>query len=52
MIVTDTYDFDVVYKKVLQRQPADPLEKFGITMTELDSLLDKHQGDKGWFQNC
>jgi hypothetical protein len=47
MIVADNYDFENVYKKVLARQPVDPLEEFGITMAELDGLLDKYQNDAG-----
>jgi len=39
--------FDQTYQKVKQVQPADPLDKYGLSMVSFDQLLDKHQGDQG-----
>jgi len=39
--------FDQIYQRVKQVQPADPLEKYGLSMVSFDQLLDKHQGDQG-----
>lgn len=37
--------FDDVYKRVLEVQPTDPLEKRGLSMADFDQLLNKYQGD-------
>lgn len=39
--------FEQTYQKVKKVQPADPLEKYGLSMVSFDQLLDKHQGDQG-----
>jgi hypothetical protein len=33
------------YERVKEVQPADPLEKYGLSMMDFDQLLDKHQSD-------
>jgi len=37
--------FDETYKRVKAVQPDDPLERHGLTMIDLDSLIQKHQND-------
>merc|ERR1712232_841475 len=37
--------FEETYRKVREIQPEDPLEKRGLSMTDFDKLLDKHQSD-------
>lgn len=37
--------FEETYAKVREVQPSDPLEKYGLSMTEFDQLLDKYQSD-------
>lgn len=38
-------DFDKVYTRVMQVIPADPLDKYQLSMGEFDRLLDTHQND-------
>lgn len=38
-------DFDETYQKVLQVQPEDPLEKYGLSMMDFDQLLNKYQAE-------
>jgi len=37
--------FDETYKRVKAVQPDDPLERHGLTMNDLDALIQKHQND-------
>lgn len=38
--------FEDVYNRVRTVQPDDPLERLGLSMTDFDQLLNKHQDDK------
>jgi hypothetical protein len=44
-LLTKSLKFDDTYKRVKEVQPSDPLEKYGLSMMDFDTLLDKHQGD-------
>merc|ERR1712014_81821 len=44
-LLTKNLSFEETYAKIKQVQPADPLEKYGLSMMEFDQLLDKHQTD-------
>lgn len=44
-LLSKKLDFEQTYKRVREVQPADPLEKYGLSMMDFDQLLDKHQGD-------
>mmetsp|Transcript_75312 Transcript_75312/g.197400 ORF Transcript_75312/g.197400 Transcript_75312/m.197400 type:complete len:247 (-) Transcript_75312:312-1052(-) len=44
-LLTKSLKFDETYKRVREVQPSDPLEKYGLSMMDFDTLLDKHQGD-------
>lgn len=44
-LLSKSLKFEETYKRVREVQPSDPLEKYGLSMMDFDSLLDKHQGD-------
>lgn len=44
-LMTRPMPFEEVYDRVHQVQPEDPLERIGLSMTDFDMLLDKHQTD-------
>lgn len=44
-LLDNSLDFEQTYKRVKEVQPEDPLEKHGLSMTDFDQLLEKHQND-------
>eukprot|EP00930_Biecheleria_cincta_P044757 TRINITY_DN30823_c0_g1_i1.p1 TRINITY_DN30823_c0_g1~~TRINITY_DN30823_c0_g1_i1.p1 ORF type:complete len:252 (+),score=74.46 TRINITY_DN30823_c0_g1_i1:504-1259(+) len=44
-LLSKSLTFDETYKKVREVQPKDPLDRYGLSMTDFDKLLDKHQKD-------
>mmetsp|Transcript_23288 Transcript_23288/g.51142 ORF Transcript_23288/g.51142 Transcript_23288/m.51142 type:complete len:255 (-) Transcript_23288:45-809(-) len=44
-LVSKSLNLEQTYNRVKQVQPADPLEKNGLSMMDFDQLLDKYQGD-------
>merc|ERR1719414_1614492 len=44
-LLSKSLTFEQTYQRVKEVQPADPLEKQGLSMVSFDQLLDKHQGD-------
>merc|ERR1712190_319130 len=44
-LLSKSLTFEQTYARVKEVQTADPLEKYGLSMTEFDELLDKHQSD-------
>merc|ERR1719265_240812 len=45
VVMKETLTFEQVYERVKTRQPRDPLEKRGLSITDFDLLLDEHQND-------
>lgn len=46
-LLSKSLTFEQTYLRVKEVQPADPLEKYGLSMVSFDQLLDKHQRDPG-----
>lgn len=44
-LLSKSLTYEQTYQSVKKAQPIDPLEKRGISMTEFDQLLDRHQSD-------
>lgn len=44
-LIKNRYNFEKTYERVTQLQPEDPLDRYGISMADLDLLLDKYQPD-------
>jgi len=44
-LLKDKLTFEQTYKKVKEVQPDDALEKYGLSMTDFDQLLEKYQSD-------
>lgn len=44
-LMARSMNFEEVYLRVRKVQPEDPLERHGLSMTDFDRLLDKHQTD-------
>lgn len=44
-LLSKKLDFEQTYKRVKEVQPADPLEQYGLSMMDFDTLLNNHQND-------
>lgn len=44
-LLSKSLTFDETYKKVREVQPKDPLERYGLSMTDFDKQLNNHQQD-------
>jgi len=44
-LIQNQLSFEQTYAKIKLSQPDDPLERYGITMSDFDMLLEKHQQD-------
>jgi hypothetical protein len=44
-ILGNNLNFDQTYQKVLNTQPVDPLDKYGLSMADFDRLLEREQHD-------
>jgi len=44
-LIQNQLSFEQTYEKIKKSQPDDPLERYGISMTDFDMLLEKHQLD-------
>jgi hypothetical protein len=45
-LLSKSLTFEQTYQRVKDVQPSDPLDKYGLSMTDFDQLLDKHQSDQ------
>lgn len=44
-LLSKSLTFEQTYQRVKDVQPSDPLDKYGLSMTDFDQMLDKHQND-------
>mmetsp|Transcript_30215 Transcript_30215/g.66058 ORF Transcript_30215/g.66058 Transcript_30215/m.66058 type:complete len:245 (-) Transcript_30215:79-813(-) len=49
-IASGSLSFEQVYARVREGQPADPLDKWGLSIEDLDSILEKNHSDPAVMQ--